>query len=94
MREITFAREEFAKYSKKVFIGLTEEPYIELFIDPELNPKEDEVRPRRDIYNNARLVHQWYNELLRLKKKDEENEAASDIIVEVVGGAFRDRQFL
>lgn len=93
MREITFAREEFAKYSKKVFIGLTEEPDVELFIDPELNPKEDEVQPSRDIYNNARLVHQWYNELLRLKK-DEENEAAPDIIVEVVGGALRDRQFL
>jgi hypothetical protein len=46
---------------------------------------EDEVQPRWDIYNNARLIHQWYNELLAKKKKDEQNVTASDIIVETVG---------
>jgi len=46
---------------------------------------EDEVQPRWDIYNHARLIHQWYNELLTKKKKDEQNVAASDIIVETVG---------
>lgn len=43
---------------------------------------EDEVQPRWDIYNNARLIHQWYNELLTKKKKDGQNIADSDIIVE------------
>ncbi len=46
---------------------------------------EDQIQPRWDIYNNARLVHQWYNGILSLKKKDAENEATSDIIVEVDG---------